>query len=177
MQCSVGLHSSHSPQQAHFSTASYTSYPYSRTGYESRTPLPAQVTHGTGELHSSTWIERSTGPQPPRMISMYSTARSSYTPVLPSGESSQHPVLKTSPVSVLHPVVSHGVSHGAYADSQLPKTPLYGAIFQHLPPTTSAYLPPVTVQAGTDSVIYDPSLKVCAPRVIYSRDMTVEPQH
>jgi len=93
------------------------------------------------------------------MISTYPTARSSYTPVLPSGESSQHPVLKTSPVPVVHPVVSHG-------DSQLPKTPLYGATFQHLPPITSAYLPPVTVQAGTDSVTYDPPLKVCVPRVI-----------
>lgn len=91
--------------------------------------------------------------------------------MFPSGESSQHPVLKTSPVPVVHPVVPRG----AYPDSQLPKTPLYGATFQHLPPITSAYLPPVTVPAGTDSVTYHPSLKVCVPRVIYSRDMTMEP--
>ena len=93
--------------------------------------------------------------------------------MLPSVESSQHPVLKTSPVPVVDPVVPRGF----YPDSQLPKTPLYGATFQHLPPTASAYLPPVTVQAGTDSVTYDPLLKVCVSRVIYSRDMTVEPQH
>jgi len=137
-------------------------YPHSRAGYESQSPIPTLETHGTGEPHSSTWIERSTSPQPPRMISTYPTSRSRYTPVFPSGESSQHPVLKTSPVPVVHPVVSRG----AYPDSQLPKTPLYGATFQHLPPITSAYLPPVTVQAGTDSVTYDPPLKVCVPRVI-----------
>ena len=68
----------------------------------------------------------------------------------------------------MHPGVSHDMSHGmshgshgAYPESRLPKTPLYGATFNPVPLTTSAYLPPVTVYAGTDNVTSDSPLKVC----------------
>lgn len=123
--------------------------------------VPLLVARDAGEPHSSppiAAIQRPTTLEPLRSISMYPTTQSRYIPVPPSGESSQHPIRGT---PSMHPSVLHDMSHGAYPESRLPKTPLYGATFNPVPPTTSAYLPPVTVHAGTDNVTSDSPLKVC----------------
>ena len=148
-------------------------YPHSGTGSEpvlSSTHEPALIARDVdevqphalisrdiGEVHTSTpkaGLRRSISPEPCRPISTFPSTMSRFRPLLPSRESGHHPVREMSSVPVLRTDMSY---------LKKPKHPFCGTTFHPIPPwpPASAYLPPVTSQAGTVSVASDPPLKVC----------------